>query len=99
MEGFRVSHCGTEYNINRDSFEEWHPKYSVMFEDSISNVLILNNDFDSTSVKTFINFSQRKDLTIEEMNFLGMIFTLLGDTIITIAAQQSWQESLEPLIK
>ena len=40
-----------------------------------------------------------KDLTIEEMNFLGMIFTLLGDTIITIAAQQSWQESLEPLIK
>ena len=40
-----------------------------------------------------------KDLTIDEMNFLGMIFTLLGDTIITIAAQQSWQESKAPSVK
>ena len=40
-----------------------------------------------------------KNLTIEELNFLGMIFTLLGDTIITIASQQSWQESKTPSAK
>ena len=40
-----------------------------------------------------------KDLTIDELNFLGMIFTLLGDTITTIAAQKSWQESKVPSVK
>ena len=35
-----------------------------------------------------------KGLTIEELNLLGMVFTLLGDTIITIASQQTLQESI-----
>ncbi|MBR4861351.1 MAG: hypothetical protein IKU09_04045 [Firmicutes bacterium] len=40
-----------------------------------------------------------KGLTIDELNFLGMILTLLGDTIVTIAAQQSWQENKKPSVK